>query len=441
MSLLQKIVLRIYDTTGMLPVNAVQSQQGNYLINEFILTPFLYVITINPLQISSKEFTTDRLMNDLKLVTNLDASESVAIDVHRGFVCVQIPRPAEERGKLVLTSTNVPRGSGLRVPLGLDIMNLPVDVNFANEMSTNLSFLGVPGSGKSVAMRRSIVTLVKNNLPADVQFLMIEVAKDGLDLRIFSQLPHLVHPVITDANEAALALKYLVEQINLGKLPYKLFVCIDEVAELIKRRPDCIGYLMSLVSQGRAQNVVNLLATQLSDRDTLGDGKAIFKQIHSTVLGKAGNKQLSYILGNKSDLHAEELVGRGDLKLNANNSSNRFAGIFTTVEELQGLPKTSQINRLPLGEAMPEPRPPERGAPGRLIPASVVAEGLISLQRQVYEQEYREQMRGREYFVLPVSRVKELGRNPQIFKEKDQPYLVEIYKELLKRGARLCGKN
>lgn len=437
MSLLQKIVLRIYDSTGMLPVNAVQGQPGSYLVNEFILTPFLYVITINPLQVSSKEFTSDRLMNDLKLVANLDASEAVAIDVHRGFVCIQIPRPVEERGKLVLTTANVPRGSGLRVPLGLDIMNLPVDVNFANEMSTNLSFLGVPGSGKSVAMRRSIVTLARNNRPDDVKFLLVEVAKDGLDLRIFGQLPHLVHPVITDPAEAAAALKFLVESISQGKLPYKLFVCVDEVAALIKARPDCIGYLMTLVSQGRAQNVVNLLATQISDRDTLGEGKAVFKQIHSVVLGKAGNKQLSYIMGNKSDLHAEELVGQGDLKLNANATSSRFAGIFTTVSELQALPKAATINRLPLEGAGSVQRP---GAPGRLIPEPVLVEGLMSLQRQVDELEYRNVMRGREYFVLPATRVKELGRNPAVFKEKDQPYLVSIYKEMRRQGVKLCLK-
>lgn len=448
MSLLQKIVLRIYDSTGLLPVNAVAGQPGNYIVQEYLITPFLFVILINPLQVSTKEFTNEKLTTDLKLTAELNADESVAIDVHRGFVCVQIPLPPNERGKLVLTAANIPWGKGLRVTLGLDVMNLPVDFNFANEMSTNLSFLGVPGSGKSVAMRRSIVTLVHNNQPDDVKFLMIEVAKDGLDLRLFEQLPHLVHPVITDANEAALALKYLAESISHGKLPYKLFVCIDEVAELVKRRPDCVGDLMTLISQGRAQNVVNLLATQLSDRDTLGPGKALFKQIHSVVLGKAGNTQLSYVMGNRSGLHAEELLGEGDLKLNSNSSSSRFVSVFTTPNEIKQLPQTTLINRLPLEEAVVPPPPSapvsslfERGAPGRYLPVPILIEGLVSLQRQVEEKEYREAMQGREYFVLPVSRVKELGRNPATFKDKDQPYLVQLYREMWKRGVKLCLKS
>lgn len=444
MSLLQKIVLRIYDTTGLLPVNAVQGQPGDYQVNDVFLTPFLFVITLRTLQVSSKEFTTEKLMNDLKMTAELESSEHVVIDVHRGFVCIQIPRPAAERGKTVLTSKNAPRGSALRVPLGLDILNAPVDVNFANEMSTNLSFLGVPGSGKSVAMRRSIVTLARNNAPDDVKFLMIEVAKDGLDLRIFGQLPHLVHPVITDPNEAAAALKFLVESISQGKLPYKLIVAVDEVAALIAARPDTIPYLMTLVSQGRAQNVVNLLSTQISDRDTLGDGKAIFKQIHSVVLGKAGNTQLSYVLGNKSGLKAEELVGQGDLKLNAVTGTSRFASIFTSVEELKSLPVAPFVNRLPLEgppAASAESPLPRGGSQPRPISPALLSESLISLQRQMDEKEYRDQMRGREYYVLPASRVKELGRNPGLFKTNDQPYLVEIFKELRRKGVQLCLKS
>ncbi len=444
MSLLQKIILRIYDTTGLLPVNAVQGQAGDYLVNDVFVTPFLFVITLKPIQVSSKQFVNDKLMHDIKLEAGLESSEHVVIDVHRGFVCIQIPLPAEERGKLVLTSANVPRGAALRVPLGLDILNEPVNFNFANEMSTNLSFLGVPGSGKSVAMRRSIVTLARNNSPDEVKFLMIEVAKNGIDLRLFDQLPHLVHPVITDPAEAAEALKFLVNSISQGQLPYKLFVTVDEVAALIAARPDAIGYLMTLVSQGRSQNVVNLLATQLSDRDTLGDGKAVFKQVHSVILGKAANTQLSYVLGNKSGLHADELVGQGDLKLNSVSGTNRFASIFTTLQEIEALPKAPFINRLPLEGPSGPPAPPadalinRRGPQPKPLSEELIAESLISLQRQVDDPIYREDMRGRAYFILPPKRVKELGRNPELYKTNDQPYLVQIYKALRRKGVQLC---
>jgi hypothetical protein len=453
MSLLQRILKRIYDTTGLLPVNAVQGQAGNYMINDVFVTPFLFVITLKPIAVSNTEFVNNKLMSDLKLEAGLESSEHVVIDVHRGFVCIQIPLPAEERGKTVLTSANVPRGAALRVPLGLDILNEPVSFNFADHMSTNLSFLGVPGSGKSVAMRRSIVTLARNNTPDDVKFLMIEVAKNGIDLRIFGQLPHLVHPVITDPDEAAQALKFLVDSISQGVLPYKLFVTVDEVAALIKARPDTIGDLMTLVSQGRSQNVVNLLATQLSDRDTLGEGKAIFKQIHSVVLGKAGNVQLSYVLGNKSGLHADELVGRGDLKLNSVDGANRFAGIFTTRQELEVLPKAPFVNRLPLdapwkspkgeGPSGPPPAPPSPSlakaiAQTKPISPELLCESLISLQRQMDDPTYRQDMCGRAYFILPPKRVKELGRNPELYKLNDQPYLVQVYKALRAKGVRLC---
>jgi hypothetical protein len=446
MNLIRDIATRIYHTTNLLPIGAVPGQ-GSYQIAGLVTTPYLHVIKIDPMQVSSKQFTSGTLANDIKLVSGLDAAEQVVIDVHRGFVTIQIPRPASERGSVVYTGSNVPRGSGLRVPLGLDILNEPVHFDMSRETNTNLSFLGVPGSGKSVSMRRTIVTLARNNGPDEVRFLMIEVSKDALDLRIFSHLPHLVHPVVVDPAEAVQTLAWAVAQIRQGRLGYKLVICIDEVAELVRQRPDVVDLLMTLVSQGRAVGIVNLLATQIIDKETIGEGKAVFRQIHSTVLGKVGNKQLSYILGNRGGLNAEALTGQGDLMLNSNDTTTRFAGVFTTRQELERLDYTETVNRLPLAgftntqaiardmEVIPPPR-----FEARDIPQAIVAEGLMSLQRQVEDALYREEMRGRSLYVLPAGRVKELGRNRITFKDRDQPYIVGLYKELWKRGIKLCQK-
>lgn len=447
---LKEVVTRIYHTTGLLPAGVV-AQKADYIMKGVIVTPYLNVIQINPLRTSTKIFINDRLANDLKLVAGLEQDEQVVIDVHRGFVTIQIPRPASERGRTIYTGRQIPAGRGLRVSLGLDILNDPLYFDFAGEMNTNLSFLGVPGSGKSVSMRRSITVLARNNNYQEVKFLMIEVSKDGLDLRIFGRLPHLVHPVITNPAEAEQALNWVVGKIGQGKLPYKLFICVDEVAELVSQRPDTIPLLQTLVSQGRAMNVVNLLATQITDRDTLGPGRAVFRQVHNVVIGKAPNKQLSYILGNRSDLRADELTGKGDLKLNSSESTSRFAGVFTTKDEIESLPVTERVARLPLQNftntttVVEEARrlvieQPQRGAPAREIPVEVISEGLISLQRQVDDPEYRRNLTGREYHVLPVSRIKALGRNLATFKERDQPQIVRLYRELYRRGFRLCNR-
>jgi DNA segregation ATPase FtsK/SpoIIIE-like protein len=401
------------------------------------------VVKIDPMQQSSKTFLSDKLADDIKLVSKLDKSESVVIDVNKGFVSIQIPLPASERGKTVYTSANVPRGNGLRVPLGLDTFNEPVYFNFENQTDTNLSFLGVPGSGKSVSMRRSIVTLARNNQPNDVKFLMIEVSKDALDLRIFSNLPHLVHRVIVDPVEACQALAWAVNQIKNGKLPYKLIVCVDEVAELIRQQPDTVPMLMTLISQGRAVNVVNMLATQITDKSTLGDGKAIFRQIHSTILGKVSNKQLSYVMGNRAELKAEALTGMGDLMLNSNDVTTRFAGVFTTKSDLERLPQTESIPSLPIAdysntEAIVSDL--DSKFESQPVPLDIVSEGLISLQKQMDNREYRQAMQGKASYVLPASQVKALGRNYLTFRDKDQPYITELYKSLWKRGIRLCKR-
>lgn len=443
--LLNKIVMRIYDTNGLLPVNAVQGHKGDYVVSEYVLTPFLFVVKINPLQTSTKQFTNAQLAKDIHLVSGLEKHEQVVIDVHRGFVTIEIPRPAIERNKVVYTSNEVPRGNGLRVVLGLDIFNEPVHFNLAGEMNTNLSFLGVPGSGKSVSMSRTIVSLAQNNSPDDVKFLMLETAKNGIDLEKFAHLPHLVHPVIINPDEAVRALGYVVTQVKQGKLPFRLVICIDEVAELVRQRQEAIELLMSLVAVGRAVNICNLLATQITDKDTLGEGRAIFRQIHNNVLGKANGKQLSYILGGSADLKAEALIGEGDLLLKSNDITTRFAGCFVTKRDMERLPKTDSTNYLPIEEYSNTPAIVEEARAivprfeAKPTPANVVIAGLESLQRQMDEPLYRSDMRGKAYYVLPVSQVKALGRNAQTFKERDQPYIVSLYKEMWKRGLRLCN--
>jgi hypothetical protein len=437
---LRAIVTRIYDTTKLLPLGPAP----DYRLHSVVETPFLHVILLKPGQAGTKPFLSRQLATDLKQVTALGDREEIVIDVRHGFVAIQVPTAPAERGKTVYTSRNVPRGRGLRVVLGLDVMNQPLSFDFAGQLNTNLSFLGVPGSGKSVLMRHVSTSLAAGNTPDRVRFLMIEVAKDGLDLRLFGKLPHLVHPVITEPAEAEAALAWAVTRLSEG-LDYRLFIVIDEVAALVSRRPAAIPLLMTLVGQGRAMGIANLLATQLSDRDTLGEGKVIFKQIHNVVLGKAGNAQLSYLLGNRSKLNAESLLGQGDLLLASSDETGRFAGIFPTRQDILALPQTESIARLPLGhytntEAVieAERRP---GPDPEPIPAEVVAAGLHSLERQVGDPAYRAQLAGRQYYVLPVREVKALGRNLRVFKERDQVYITSLYRALWRRGLKLCSRK
>ena len=442
---LKVIATRIFHTTKLSAV-AAGNRGPDYQFYDLVETPYLNVILIKPGEAGTKPFLSKDLAMDLKQVTHLGEREQVVIDVRRGFVTIQIPKSSEERGKTIYTSRNVPRGRDLKVVLGLDVMNQPLRFDFSRQMNTNLSFLGVPGSGKSVLMRHVNTSLAANNTPDRVKFLMIEAAKDGLDLTLFANLPHLIHPVITDPGEAESALAWAVTRLKTGLDGYRLFIVIDEVAALVSQRPEAVPLLMALVSQGRAMGIVNMLATQLTDKDTLGDGKAIFRQIHNVVLGKAGNAQLSYLLGNKAGLSAESLLGEGDLILSANDESGRFAGVFTTKQDILSLPRAERIERLPLAhytntEAVIEHEARTTKFETEPIPAEVVAAGLRSLQRQVCDRDYRARMAGREYYVMPVSEVKGLGRNLKTFKERDQVYITSLFKALWRKGLKLCSRK
>ena len=436
------IAMTIYDTSGLVP--SLPGRPGNYRFRETIVTPFLTVFQIEPGACGTRPFLTQQLRDNLKAVSRIDKGEQVEVDIHRGRIVVQIPLPVSERGRRVYTSNSVPRGRHLRVSLGLDITNHPVYFDFAGEMNSSLAFLGSAGSGKGVSMQRSIAAIAGQNGPDNVKMLMLEVSKQSIDLLVFQNLPHLIHPVIEDLDEAESALGWAAAQTRRGTLPFKLFICVDELGELVTQRPETIPLLQTLVSQGRALGIRNLLATQVADKATIGEGTKVFRQVHNRVLGKVSNKQLSYLLGNASGLHAESLTGKGDLIMSTTEFTTRFAGVMNSPADFESLPRAESIPRLPIGEytntaAIAEDTYRSPGPDQQVIPADVVAEGLISLQRQMDDPQYRKQMSGKKYFVMPVSKVKAMGRNPAIFRDRDQPQLVRIYKTLLKRGWQLCA--
>jgi len=59
---------------------------------------------------------------------------------------------------------------------------------------------GTTGSGKSVAVHSMIISLLYKHDIDHLKFLMIDPKM--LELSSYEGLPHLLHPVVTDMNEA-----------------------------------------------------------------------------------------------------------------------------------------------------------------------------------------------------------------------------------------------
>ena len=254
--------------------------------------------------------------------------------------------------------------SPLAVALGVDISGQPV-VTDLKKMPHGL-IAGATGSGKSVCINSILISLLFKTDPNDVKFLLID--PKVVELAPYNELPHLVTPVVTDAKEATLALKWVVEEMErryrtfaearvrdidkyneavrkrrvVGeKLPY-LVIVIDELADLMMVSPQEVEDAICRIAQkARASGIHLLVATQRPSVDVItGLIKAnIPTRIAFSVSSQADSRTILDIGG------AEKLLGRGDMLFLENGSAKpvRLQGNFVSDEEIERV--TSHIKK------------------------------------------------------------------------------------------------
>lgn len=94
--------------------------------------------------------------------------------------------------------------------LGKDIAGQPVYGDLAK--MPHLLVAGATGAGKSVGLNVMLASLLYKKTPEDVRLLMID--PKVVELKIFNGIPHMLLPVVTDMNKAALALKWAVDEME-----------------------------------------------------------------------------------------------------------------------------------------------------------------------------------------------------------------------------------
>ena len=218
----------------------------------------------------------------------------------------------------------------------------------------HLLIAGSTGSGKSVCITSFISSLLMNNTPRDVQFVMVDPKR--VELVPFSTVPHLATPVIMDMDKVVGALKWVTEEMdrrykvmagagarNIGGYNAKvdeedhmsyLVVVIDELADLMVMAPfDVEQSLTRLAQMGRATGIHLIVATQRPSVDVItGLIKANFPtRISFAVTSMTDSRVILDAPG------AEKLLGRGDMLYLPSDAAKpkRLQGVYLSDMEVE----------------------------------------------------------------------------------------------------------
>lgn len=104
----------------------------------------------------------------------------------------------------------------LPVALGMDVYGHTIIGDLAK--MPHCLVAGTTGSGKSVCINSIIASLLFRFSPEQLRFIMID--PKVVEMQIFNSLPHLITPVVTDSKKVLLALRWVVDEMELR---YRIF--------------------------------------------------------------------------------------------------------------------------------------------------------------------------------------------------------------------------
>jgi S-DNA-T family DNA segregation ATPase FtsK/SpoIIIE len=321
------------------------------------------------------------LADDLALALSAVSIRIVAPIPGKSVVGIEIPNAVRETVFLKEIIDSDPfraSKSKLSFGLGKDISGVPFVVDLAR--MPHLLVAGSTGSGKSVSINSMICSILYKATPDEARFIMIDPKM--LELSDYGDIPHMLLPVVTNPKKAAIALKWLVEEMErrytvlaekgvrniehyhqrrdkelkekgkvfkrkgesleegpekppetMEKLPY-IIVVIDELADLMMiSSREVEESITRLAQMARAVGIHLLLATQRPSVDVLtGIIKANFPaRISFQVTSKVDSRTILDTIG------AEHLLGAGDMLFLPPGSSKlaRIHGAFVSSAEIK----------------------------------------------------------------------------------------------------------
>lgn len=291
----------------------------------------------------------------IRIQAPIPGKDSVGIEIpndHRETVCLR-----ELIASDIFRKADLP----LTLAIGKDISGAPFAADLAK--MPHLLVAGATGQGKSVFINSVLMSLLFRTTPEELKLLLIDPKR--IELAVYADMPHLVHPVVTDMSQAKNALDWAVHEMDrryeamavlgvrniigyneklkgldedrpeqfagLEFMPY-LVIIIDELADLmLTAAKEVETSIVRLAQLARAAGIHLILATQRPSVDVVtGLIKANFPcRISFQVTAKHDSRTILDTVG------AEHLLGKGDMLFKAGGGKlQRMHGAFVSDEDV-----------------------------------------------------------------------------------------------------------
>ncbi len=279
----------------------------------------------------------------------------------KSLVGIEIPNKTKSTVRLrniLQTKDFLEFKDNLPVAVGLDIGGHNLIYSLAK--MPHLLVAGSTGSGKSVWINSMLLSLLYKYSPRDLQLILVDMKR--VELKLYDGIPHLLTPVITDAEKAINSLKWAVLEMEtrykllerFGKrsigeynelartanqpdeapiVPYTVFV-IDELGDLMMlAKNEVEPMIVRLTQMSRAVGIHIVLGTQRPDTQVV---TGLIKANIPTRIAFAVASQIdSRVILDQAG--AEKLLGQGDGMLMSPSTMKavRFQGAYVDEKEVK----------------------------------------------------------------------------------------------------------
>ncbi len=331
------------------------------LIEWFDIWPSIVQIRIKP-ESWIKITTIEWLTNDIAMSLKSKSLRIIAPIPGTDCVGIQIPNPkpsmvrvadilsAEEfQNEIKKSETNLTLGKAIDGSIVVKTL----------ESMPHLLVAGATWSGKSVWVNDFILSLMYQNTPSELKFLMVDPKQ--VELELYSWLPYLLAPIVFESEKALKLLKWSVNEMEkrytllkekrvknideynskiIGEKMYRIVFVIDELADMMMsgNKKDVETCITRIAQKARAVWIHLIVATQ---RPSVNVITWLIKANIPTriAFGVVSEIDSRTILGRK---WAEALLGKWDMLYVDPSTKHpiRIQAPFVSTEEIEKVVQT-----------------------------------------------------------------------------------------------------